>query len=175
MRYWTKHIINKLIYYDRLSDKYETSKFISLMLLFLLAMISVIFDGLFIGISLFVMLSIWMIFRTFVNQGEIIKSDYSIYDVPKVGDSIIFVKNKTFDSFSRPITRTSITSSAVYIKLKVEIKKGEEYRVTKTLWGIDDFVIEIVSVNDPTDDLETREYWKTKRDLREQKLNQILK
>jgi hypothetical protein len=157
------------------------------MLLFLLAIIFIIqpnlipiLDGLFTGISLITMLSIWMIFRTFVNQGEIIKSDYSIYDVPKVGDSIIFVKNKTFDSFSRPITRTSITSSAVYIKLKVEIKKGEEYRVTKTLWRIDDFVIEIVSVNDPTDDcaisfLETREYWKTKRDLREQKLNQILK
>jgi hypothetical protein len=37
MNYWIKHIKNKLILYDKLSDKYETSKLVSLILLVLLA------------------------------------------------------------------------------------------------------------------------------------------
>jgi hypothetical protein len=125
MNYWIKHIKNKLILYDKLSDKYETSKLVSLILLVLLAGIfihSPNITGLSSGIGLILIVSCWAIFRVLVN-GDRIKSDFSIYEIPSEGDIITFTKDKTFSSFSRPITKTSITSSAVYIKLKVFIHK----------------------------------------------------
>ena len=181
MNYWIKHIKNKLILYDKLSDRYETSKLVSLILLVLLAGIfihSPNITGLLSGIGVILIVSCWAIFRMLVNGGEI-KTDYSIYDIPQEGDIITFTKNKTFNSFSRPITKTSITSSAVYIKIKVFIQKGDKYKVRRVIRGIDDVALEIVSITDESDDcaisfIETKNYWKTKSDLRNNKIEQIL-
>ena len=181
MNYWTKHITNKLIFFNKLSDKYETSKLVSLILLVLLAGIFFVFPniiGLFCGIGILFIVSCWAIFRMLVNQGEI-KTDFSIYDIPQEGDIITFTKDKTFSSFSRPITKTSITSSAVYIKIKVFIQKGDKYKIRRVIRGIDDMSLEIVSLKDESDDcaisfMETRSNWKTKSDLRNNKIEQIL-
>jgi hypothetical protein len=110
-----------------------------------------------------------------VNRSQYIR----IYDIPQEGDIITFTKNKTFNSFSRPITKTSITSSAVYIKIKVFIQKGDKYKVRRVIRGIDDVALEIVSITDESDDcaisfIETKNYWKTKSDLRNNKIEQIL-
>jgi len=181
MNYLTKHLTNKLIFFNRMSDKYETSKLVSLMLLILLSGIFIHIPnilGLLSGISILFIVSCWAIFRMLVNGGEI-KTDYSIYDIPQEGDIITFTKNKTFNSFSRPITKTSITSSAVYIKIKVFIQKGDKYKVRRVIRGIDDVVLEIISLEDESNDcaisfIETRSYWKTKSDLRNNKIEQIL-
>lgn len=181
MNYWTKHITNKLILFNKISDKYETSKLVGLMLLILLAGIFFVLPniiGLFCGIGILFIVSCWAIFRMLVNQGEI-KTDFSIYEIPKEGEIITFIKSKTFDSFTRPVLKTSITSSAVYIKMKVVIEKGDEYKVRKVIWGLDDMALEIVSVKDNSDDcvisfLETNRFWKSKRDIRNDKIEQIL-
>lgn len=170
MNYLTKHLTNKLIFFNRLSDKYETSKLVSLMLLIVLSGIFIHIPnilGLLSGISILFIVSCWAIFRMLVNGGEI-KTDYSIYDIPQEGDIITFTKNKTFNSFSRPIT-----------KIKVFIQKGDKYKVRRVIRGIDDVVLEIISLEDESNDcaisfIETKNYWKTKSDLRNNKIEQIL-
>jgi hypothetical protein len=62
----------------------------------------------------------------------------------------------------------------------VYINESDEYRVRRVIQRRDDITLEIVSVNDESDDcvisfLETRKSWKTKRDIRNIKINQILK
>lgn len=181
MRYWIKHITNKLIFFNKLSDKYEISKFVSLILMILLAGIFLAFPnkiGLFCGIGILLIVSCWAIFRMLVNIGEI-KSDFSIYEIPSEGDIITFNKDKTFNSLSQPIIKSSISSSAIYIKIKVSIQKGDKYKVTNVIRKIDDVSLKIVRLSDELDDcvisfLETRGCWKTTADLRNNKIEQIL-
>jgi hypothetical protein len=182
MSYWIKHITNKLIFFNKLSDRYETAKFLSLVFLILISGIFIHLTtnmtGLFCGIGILFIVSCWAIFRMLVYRKEI-KTDFSIYDIPQEGDIITFIKDKTFNSFSQPITKTSISSSAVYIKIKVFIQKGDKYKVTNVIRTIDDVSLKIVSLSDESDDcaisfIETRNYWKTKSDLRNNKIEQIL-
>jgi len=182
MNYLTKHLKNKLIYFNKLSDRYETVKFLSLVFLVLLSGIFTHFTttitGLFCGIGILFIVSCWAIFRMLVNDDKI-KIDFSIYDIPNEGEIIQFIKKQTFNSFSYPIIQRT-TSGGVYMKMKVYINESDEYRVRRVIQRPDDITLEIVNVNDESDDclisfLETRKNWKTKRDIRNIKISQILK
>ena len=56
MSYWIKHITNKLIFFNKLSDRYETAKFLSLVFLILISGIFIHLTtnmtGLFCGIGI---------------------------------------------------------------------------------------------------------------------------
>ena len=182
MSYWIKHITNKLIFFNKLSDRYETAKFLSLVFLILISGIFIHLTtnmtGLFCGIGILFIVSCWAIFRMLVNDDKI-KIDFSIYDIPNEGEIIQFIKKQTFNSFSYPIIQRT-TSGGVYMKMKVYINESDEYRVRRVIQRPDDITLEIVNVNDESDDclisfLETRKNWKTKRDIRNIKISQILK
>ena len=170
MNYLTKHLTNKLIFFNKLLDRYETAKFLSLVFLVLLSgifiQLTTNITGLFCGIGILFIVSCWAIFRMLVNDDKI-KTDLSIYDIPNEGEIVQFIKKQTFNSFSYPIIQR--TTSAVYMKMKVHINENDEYRVRRVIQRPDDITLEIVNVNDESDDclisfLETRKNWKTKRD-----------
>jgi hypothetical protein len=181
MNYWTKHITNKLILLNKKLDNYETFKLISLMIIMLVVVIFISQSnlyGLILGIGILLMIIYY--FRMLIIQDEI-GIDFSIYDIPEEGEIITFIKKKTFDSFTRPIFKTSITSYGIYsyIKMKVVIEKGDEYKVQKVIWGSDVISLQIVSVKDDSDDcvisfLETNRFWKSKRNIRNDKINKLL-
>lgn len=163
---------NKLYRFNIWLDRHELFKFIFMIFYILVSVGNIQFGNLFLEIIMLLMLSLYTFFRMFVMNGKI-KFNRSKYDVPLVGETLVVTKTFYWDgSFRKFINPTDPSRKPWWYTLP----KGKEMRVLSILKVEGDWEI---TLTDEFDDkvvinyFESRKYWRTKTDIRDEKLRRI--
>jgi hypothetical protein len=170
-----KKLINKLYRFNRWLDKRETLKFILLIVYVLLGFGSFQFGNLIFGTIMISILCFITISRVFIIDGRL-KFDRSEYCVPDVGEIVVIKKDFFYDGSFRKFINTSEPGRKPNW---LEIRKGTEWIISgiketdgdwkismKDCWweGIYDMNLYY---------LDTKDYWETKSDIRNNTLKKI--
>lgn len=117
-------------------------------------------------VSMFIL---FVYIKTKVHSGKL-KLDKSIYDVPEIDDVLIVVKPFYYDGSVLKYRIYSMHSkpNTIYIE------KGTELKVKNISAQKYDWILQINN-NMYLEYFQTKKYWITKKNLREKKLNKILK
>ena len=168
------HITNYLCRINYRMDNDEMFKVTTLVLFMVLSGVLVVFGGtlgIISGLTITFFISSMAIFRAFMQTGKV-RVDYSVYNLPNVDDYIVITK----DIEAKTIDRGLI--SAWTVRLVLTMEKGTEWRVDKLLQWEGDVKIALTG-KDPNDRVEityqrTKKSWKTKSEIRDRKLKELL-
>lgn len=128
----------------------------------------------FLGIFLLLIICSWVVFVKAKILGGQWKLDKSVYDVPQEGEVIVTTKDFYWDGSLKTYLVQSHTSKPNTIF----IKKGTEFKIIIILEGSEDWTLCLHSqdgINIVLTYFESRKYYKTKSQIREDKLKKLLK
>lgn len=128
----------------------------------------------FLGIFLLLIICSWVVFVKAKILGGQWKLDKSVYDVPQEGEVIVTTKDFYWDGSLKTYHVQSHTSKPNTIF----IKKGTEFKIIIILEGSEDWTLSLHSqdgINIVLTYFESRKYYKTKSQIREDKLKKLLK
>jgi hypothetical protein len=157
-----------------LFDKWLNGKILIVLLLLVLSTTMINFEStMFYGIFLLLIICGYVIFiKTKIIGGDW-KFDKTLYNLPVVNETIIISKDFYWDGSAK-----NFHAPTMYSKPNtIYIKKGTEFKI-KIVKEIADSWSLLLENSDNTitlDYLGYRRYFKTKSDIREEKLNKILK
>ena len=165
---------NKLYLFDKWLSKDRNTLFI----LFLAATSTTLIQfetTMFYGIGLLLLICFYIVFVKAKILGGQWKLDKSIYDVPQVEEIVVTTKNFYWDGSLKSYHVQSHTSKPN----TVFIEKGTELKIIHLRENDDDWVLMlkkgdgeiIITVNY----LESKDYYKTKSQIREDKIKKLLK
>ena len=165
---------NKLYLFDKWLSKDRNTLFI----LFLVATSTTLIQfetTMFYGIGLLLLICFYIVFVKAKILGGQWKFDKSIYDVPQVEEIVVTTKNFYWDGSLKSYHVQSHTSKPN----TVFIEKGTELKIIHLRENDDDWVLMlkkgdgeiIITVNY----LESKDYYKTKSQIREDKIKKLLK
>jgi hypothetical protein len=158
-------------------DKNETFKFIFMIVFVSIGMINIQFGDLIFGVSMMLLLCIFALYRMFMQNGSIVGDyvlfDRKLYHIPVVGEKILITKLFYWDGAFKKFINESDPSGKPWW---FTIRKGDEFEVISVLKVTGDW--EIGMVDKAGDKIvvnyfESRKYWKTKSDIRDERLRKI--
>lgn len=165
-----RKIINSYYKFNRKLDDDKIFKLPALTVLMLASNLLIFFGGkigIVIGLSLIFLLSISALFRSQMQTG-FVKFDYSIYKVPEKGDVIVVTKDFVIDKIKRNFRLGD--------SLRMNLKAGDECEVYNILKENEEIII-VVGNKDEQGFIyyfKTHGKWKTKSEIRDKKLKQLL-
>ena len=165
---------NKLYLFDKWLSKDRNTLFI----LFLAATSTTLIQfetTMFYGIGLLLLICFYIVFIKAKILGGQWKLDKSIYDVPQVEEIVVTTKNFYWDGSLKSYHVQSHTSKPN----TVFIEKGTELKIIHLRENDDDWVLMLKKGNGEiiitVNYLESKDYYKTKSQIREDKLKKLLK
>jgi hypothetical protein len=165
---------NKLYLFDKWLSKDRNTLFI----LFLAATSTTLIQfetTMFYGIGLLLLICFYIVFVKAKILGGQWKFDKSIYDVPQVEEIVVTTKNFYWDGSLKSYHVQSHTSKPN----TVFIEKGTELKIIHLRENDDDWVLMLKKGNGEiiitVNYLESKDYYKTKSQIREDKLKKLLK
>ena len=165
---------NKLYLFDKWLSKDRNTLFI----LFLAATSTTLIQfetTMFYGIGLLLLICFYIVFVKAKILGGQWKLDKSIYDVPQVEEIVVTTKNFYWDGSLKSYHVQSHTSKPN----TVFIEKGTELKIIHLRENDDDWVLMLKKGNGEiiitVNYLESKDYYKTKSQIREDKLKKLLK
>ena len=165
---------NKLYLFDKWLSKDRNTLFI----LFLVATSTTLIQfetTIFYGIGLLLLICFYIVFVKAKILGGQWKFDKSIYDVPQVEEIVVTTKNFYWDGSLKSYHVQSHTSKPN----TVFIEKGTELKIIHLRENDDDWVLMLKKGNGEiiitVNYLESKDYYKTKSQIREDKLKKLLK
>ena len=128
----------------------------------------------FIGISLLSLICIWVVFVKSRILGGDLKFDKSYYTLPKIGETIVIQRDFRYD-----LNKVENSKNYIHSESFTNIYKGLEFYVDEIKELEDNWVIKLrLSKYDSILEvfyLDVKDYFMTTADIREEKLNKILK
>lgn len=166
---------NKLYRIDKWISK-DNRVLLVLLLLVVAPVVMIQFTStMFYGIGLFAFICLWVVFVKAKILGGQWKFDKSIYDVPQVEEIVVTTKNFYWDGSLKSYHVQSHTSKPN----TVFIEKGTELKIIHLRENDDDCVLMLKKGNGEiiitVNYLESKDYYKTKSQIREDKLKKLLK
>ena len=165
---------NKLYLFDKWLSKDRNTLFI----LFLAATSTTLIQfetTMFYGIGLLLLICFYIVFVKAKILGGQWKLDKSVYDVPQVEEIVVTTKNFYWDGSLKSYHVQSHTSKPN----TVFIEKGTELKIIHLRENDDDWVLMLKKGNGEiiitVNYLESKDYYKTKSQIREDKLKKLLK
>lgn len=166
---------NKLYRFNRWLDNHEISKFfilITCVALFTIPLQFGNFIGLCVSLSTITIVCLFVLFRMRI-MNNVIQFDRSKYDVPKIGEIVIVKKDFYYDGYFRKvINQSDISRKPNFWK----VKKGTEMVVIDVEESDGDWKMRfmITSRGDMSlYYLDTKDYWNTKENIRNEKLKSL--
>jgi hypothetical protein len=165
---------NKLYLFDKWLSKDRNTLFI--LLLVATSTIMIQFKPFtFYGIGLLSLICIYIVFVKAKILGGQWKLDKSVYDVPQVEEVIVTTKDFYWDGSLKSYHVQNMTSKPN----TVFIEKGTELKIIHLRENDDDWVLMLKKGNGEiiitVNYLESKDYYKTKSQIREDKLKKLLK
>jgi hypothetical protein len=163
---------NKLYLFDKWLSKDRNTLLVLLLVVSSTLMINYE-PTLFYGIGLLSIICSWVVFVKAKILGQDWKLDKSVYDVPQEGEVIVTTKDFYWDGSLKSYHVQSHTSKPNTIF----IKKGTEFKIIIISEGSEDWTLSLHSldgINIVLSYLESRKYYKTKSQIREEKLKKLL-
>jgi hypothetical protein len=165
---------NKLYLFDRWLSKDRNVLLVLLLVVSSTLMISYE-PTLFYGIGLLSIICFYIVFVRAKILGGQWKLDKSVYDVPQVEEIIVTTKDFYWDGSLKSYHVQNMTSKPN----TVFIEKGTELKVIHLIEAVDDWVLMLKKGNGEiiitVNYLESKDYYKTKSQIREDKLKKLLK
>lgn len=167
---------NKIYLFDKWLSSGENILYLLSLIIIAVAMIN--FDAtLFYGIGLFLVICIYMmIVKIKINTKEW-TLDKSIYTLPNIGEVLIVQKDFRYD-----LAKVMNSRNYIHNKMLQEFSKEFEFEITYIKELDDDWIIELRFLHKSSQDLlveffwlDVYKYFKTKSQIREDKLNKLLK
>jgi hypothetical protein len=122
------------------------------------------------GISLFLLIAIFSLFKSFISE---IKLDKNEVDIPLNGENIIIKKTFFYDGHFKTFINTTDPSRKPHF---YTIKEGEEWTIFSIVEDKDDWMLFMKDDNNIQISIryfESKKYWETKSDIRDNRLKQL--
>ena len=163
---------NNLYRFNLWLDKNETFKFIFMIVFVSIGIVNIQFGDLIFGVLMMLLLCLFALYRIFMQNGSAI-FDRTLYHIPVVGEKILITKLFYWDGAFKKFINESDPSRKPWW---FTIRKGDEFEVISVLKVTGDW--EIGMIDKAGDKIvvnyfESRKYWKTKQDIRNEKLERI--
>lgn len=163
---------NNLYRFNLWLDKNETFKFIFMIVFISIGIVNIQFGDLIFGVLMMLLLCLFALYRIFMQNGSAI-FDRTLYHIPVVGEKILITKLFYWDGAFKKFINESDPSRKPWW---FTIRKGDEFEVISVLKVTGDW--EIGMIDKAGDKIvvnyfESRKYWKTKQDIRNEKLERI--
>ena len=163
---------NNLYRFNLWLDKNETFKFIFMIVFISIGIVNIQFGDLIFGVLMMLLLCLFALYRIFMQNGSAI-FDRTLYHIPVVGEKILITKLFYWDGAFKKFVNESDPSRKPWW---FTIRKGDEFEVISVLKVTGDW--EIGMIDKAGDKIvvnyfESRKYWKTKQDIRNEKLERI--
>lgn len=163
---------NNLYRFNLWLDKNETFKFIFMIVFISIGIVNIQFGDLIFGVLMMLLLCLFALYRIFMQNGSAI-FDRTLYHIPVVGEKILITKLFYWDGAFKKFINESDPSRKPWW---FTIRKGDEFEVISVLKVTGDW--EIGMIDKAGDKIvvnyfESRKYWKTKQDIRNEKLEKI--
>lgn len=122
------------------------------------------------GVSLFFLIAIFSLFKSFISE---IKFDKNEVDIPLNGENIIIKKTFFYDGKFKTFINTTDPSRKPHF---YTINKGEEWTIFSIVEDKDDWMLFIKDDSNIQISIryfESKNYWETKSDIRDNRLKQL--
>lgn len=163
-----------------LFDKWLSSgdNMLYLLSLLVISVIMINFEvTLFCGISLLSFICFYMVFIKMIIISKEWKIDKSVYTLPMVGETIVVQKDFKYD-----LAKVQNSKNYINDKMIGDICKGYEFEVISIEELNDDWIVELKLLHRSSEDLHIEIFWldihkyfMTISDIRDNKLNKLLK
>ena len=122
------------------------------------------------GVSLFLLIAIFSLFKSFISE---IKFDKNEVDIPLNGENIIIKKTFFYDGKFKTFINTTDPSRKPHF---YTINKGEEWTIFSIVEDKDDWMLFMKDDSNMQISIryfESKNYWETKSDIRDNRLKQL--
>lgn len=152
-------------------DCHETTKFIVMLITVAIPNVVIMATSPMIGVSMYIILFPFFLSRYFFINGNL-KFDRTLYDIPVVGELISVEKDFYFDgSFLKFINPTDPSIKPSTIKIN-RLRVAEIIDIVEVR-GDWDIFLKFSNESIVVPYFESRKYWKTKSDVRSERLKKI--
>ena len=160
---------NKLYFLSKFLNRNNNLFIISIAIFIVGGNLCMLSERYLLGASTYVLIAIFSLFKSFIE----IKLDKDAFDIPKKGENIIIKKTFFYDGQFKSFINTTDPSRKPHF---YTINKGEEWTIFSIVEDKDDWMLFMKDKDNTQISIryfESKKYWETKSDIRDNRLKQL--